>query len=141
MISPKISQNTSETPVTTRYFGKKMRVKLSYPHETITLSAYGNQIANAYLDYTRKPIYAGNEMTISPLGTDKIFVKMGDFEYTLKNFSFSAGVVKINSWTRIPEWDKQNRYNDNLFRDTIEVFNDNGKIVVVNHLPLEWYLK
>lgn len=137
----KILAKNSETPVTTRYFGKKMRVKLSYPHETISLSSYGNTIANAYLDYSRKPIYPGNLITVSAVGNDKIFVKIGDFTYTLKNFSFSAGVVKIDSWTRIPDWDKNSQYNDNLFRDTIEVFNENGRIVVVNHLPLEWYLK
>ncbi len=28
-----------------------------------------------------------------------------------------------------------------MFRDTVEVFNENGKLVVVNHIPLEWYLK
>lgn len=137
----KILAKNPETPVTTRYFGKKMRVKLSYPHETISLSSYGDAIANAYLDYSRKPIYPGNDITISAVGNDQIFVKIGNFTYTLKNFSFSAGVVKIDSWTRIPAWDKNSQYNDNLFRDTIEVFNENGKIVVVNHLPLEWYLK
>lgn len=135
------STKNTENPVTTKYFWKKFRVKLSYPNNTITLSSYGNTIANAYLDYTRKPIYPGNSLTISPVGTDKIFVKMGNFEYTLENFSFSAGVVKIDSWSRIPEWDKNNIYNDNLFRDTIEVYNDNGKLVIINHLPIEWYLK
>lgn len=59
----------------------------------------------------------------------------------LKNFSLSSGVVEIKSWLNIPLWDKKNQYNDNLFRDTIEIFNQNGKMVVVNHLPLEYYLK
>lgn len=135
------TNSKNETAVTTKYFWKKFRVKLSYPNNSITLSSYGNTNATAFLDYIRKPVFPDTAFTISPVWKDKIFVKMGNFEYTLSNFSFSAGAVKINSWNRVPDWDKNNAYNDNVFRDTIEVFNENGKLAVVNHLPLEWYLK
>lgn len=50
-------------------------------------------------------------------------------------------MVEINSWNRRPKWDKTGNLNDNLFRDTIEIINDNGKLLVINHLPIEWYLK
>ncbi len=55
--------------------------------------------------------------------------------------SLKSGVVEISSWTRKPEWDTKNRYNDNIFRDTIEVVNENNSFVVVNRLPVEYYLK
>lgn len=49
--------------------------------------------------------------------------------------------MRIDSWDRIPDWDKSGKYNDNLFRDTIRLINQNGKLVVINDLPIEWYLK
>ena len=136
-----LSEATKQQLATTKYFGKKFRVKLSYPHNEISLSSYTDTFSMAFLDYVRKPIYPGNSITISPAANGKILLKIGDIPYTLSNFSLSAGVVRIDSWNRIPDWDTSRKYNDNLFRDTIEVFNENGKLVVVNHLPLEWYLK
>ena len=59
----------------------------------------------------------------------------------MTNFLLTSSAIEINSWSRKPYWDKQNRYNDNIFRDTIEIFNQNGKLVVINHLPMEYYLK
>ncbi len=49
--------------------------------------------------------------------------------------------MRIDSWDRVPDWDKSGKYNDNLFRDTIRVINQNGKLAVINDLPIEWYLK
>ncbi len=50
-------------------------------------------------------------------------------------------LVRVDSWDRVPEWDKSGKYNDNLFRDTIRVINQDGKLTLINDLPLEWYLK
>lgn len=124
-----------------RYFWQKMRVRLSYPHQSIRLSSYWNILSNAFLDYRRKPIYPWNTITVAPLGNKKLKIEISGTPYEVENFSLSAPVVSIDSWSRIPDWDKYNKYNDNLFRDTIEVFNDNGTLIVVNHLPLEYYLK
>ncbi len=89
MNSASVQTNRAEV-LPKRYVGKKFRVKLSYPHNTITLASYDKSVANAYLDYRRKPIYPENTITITPLGTDKLALKIGNFSYTLTNFSFSA---------------------------------------------------
>jgi len=123
------------------YFGKKFRVRLSYPSDVITLASYDSTVANAYIDYRRKPVYPNTRVEVRAQGTNQIALKIGDIPYTLSTFSFSAPAVEITSWTRIPEWDTTKKYNDNVFRDTIEIINENGKLVVVNHLPMEWYLK
>lgn len=73
---------------------------------------------------------------------NNLSVKIGENTPKIaKQISFSAPVVEISSWTRKPEWDTKNRYNDNLFRDTIEVSVENNSLLVVNRLPLEYYLK
>lgn len=125
------------------YFGKKMRVKLSYPHANqITLSSYDGTPGTAFLNHERHSLASPTTLSVTPVGNDRIQVRIGDSEpQMVSHFSFSAPVVSIDSWTRVPEWDKNSQYNDNLFRDTIEVYNENGALVVINHLPLEWYLK
>jgi hypothetical protein len=47
----------------------------------------------------------------------------------------------VNNWARIPAWDKEKRYNDNVFRGTLEIRRENGKLIVINELPLEHYLR
>ncbi len=49
--------------------------------------------------------------------------------------------VEILSWSRRPAWDKNQRYYDNKFRWDIIVYVKNDKLVIVNKLSLENYLK
>ena len=55
--------------------------------------------------------------------------------------SLSDGLVRIASWDRIPAWDTRRMYNDNIFRGNIVLRIENEKILVVNELPLELYLR
>jgi len=50
-------------------------------------------------------------------------------------------ILEISSWDRIPEWDKSGKYNDNKFRWDLIVYAKNNKLVVVNRLYIEDYLK
>lgn len=50
-------------------------------------------------------------------------------------------MVSIASWSRIPSWDTNGKYNDNIFRGKLIVRNENGKLYIVNELPIESYLK
>lgn len=58
-----------------------------------------------------------------------------------KTAFFESDVLRIASWERKPSWDKTGTMNDNLFRGKIEIRNENGKILLINELPLEDYLK
>ena len=58
-----------------------------------------------------------------------------------KSAFFESDVLRVKSWDRKPSWDKSGTMNDNLFRGKIEVLNEGGKIVLVNELPLEDYLR
>lgn len=128
---------------TRNYFWEKFWVKLSYPENLnqITLSAFWNVPSVWIFDSIRIGISAGKNIEISPIKKNLLRVNIDGVIREVKNFSLSSGIIEINSWMRIPDWDKQMQYNDNLFRDTIEIFNDNWKLIVVNHLPLEYYLK
>jgi stage II sporulation protein D len=65
----------------------------------------------------------------------------GDKKFSGKRIVFHSDVVALPSWSRIPAWDTLKRYNDNLFRSKIILENHAGKLLVVNELPIEDYLK
>lgn len=66
---------------------------------------------------------------------------MGNKKYTLPTVSLSADVVRINNWVRIPAWDKEKKYNDNEFRGKLEARIEDGKLILINELPIELYLR
>jgi hypothetical protein len=49
--------------------------------------------------------------------------------------------LEITSWDRVPTWDTEGKYNDNKFRGDIYLYVKDEKIVVVNSLEIEDYLK
>ena len=50
-------------------------------------------------------------------------------------------VLEISSWQRRPDWDIEWKYNDNKFRWELLVYVKDSKLVVVNKLDIEDYLK
>ncbi|NRH20438.1 hypothetical protein HOO68_00120 [Candidatus Gracilibacteria bacterium] len=129
-------------PKVVRYVGQKFRVRLSYPDEkNIILATADGKIGKIMLDNRKIPMQVSQKIEVIPIGDKKISLKVGQKYYTGSELRFSHTIVRIDSWDRIPDWDKSGKYNDNLFRDTIRVLNKEGKLVVINDLPIEWYLK
>ena len=119
-----------DIPKVVKYVGKKFRVKLSYPDEkNIVLATADGKIGKIILDNKKIPMQVSQK------------IEVGKKYYTGSEMKFSHTIVRIDSWDRLPDWDKSGKYNDNLFRDTIRVLNKDDKLVVINDLPIEWYLK
>ena len=55
--------------------------------------------------------------------------------------AFEGTLVRVNNWDRKPSWDTSGRLNDNIFRGKLEVRVEAGKLILINELPLEDYLK
>ena len=62
-------------------------------------------------------------------------------KYRGKLAAFAGTLVRVNNWDRKPAWDTSGKLNDNVFRGKLEVQVDNGKLILINELPLEDYLK
>lgn len=125
-----------------RYIWPKFRVKLSYPDDqSIMLSSQDGKNPVIKIDGKKIPQILNQKVTVWIVWNTILEIKIWDKTYTGKEIQFSHSVVRIDSWSRVPDWDKNKKYNDNLFRDTIRVINQNGKLLVINDLPLEWYLK
>lgn len=133
---------TVDIPKVVKYVGKKFRVKLSYPDEkNIILATADGKIGKIILDNKKIPMQISQKIEITPLDNKKISLKVGKKYYTGSELKFSHTIVRIDSWDRVPDWDKSGKYNDNLFRDTIRILNKDNKLIVINDLPIEWYLK
>nr|MDD3720260.1 N-acetylmuramoyl-L-alanine amidase [Candidatus Gracilibacteria bacterium] len=100
-----------------------IKVKLSYPYDDSISIKKGKNI------YDIK-VSSGKLLINNKLELDKVTIK-----------SLTGSYLEIASWNRVPIWDKENKYNDNKFRGNIYLYIENGKLVVVNELPLSDYLK
>lgn len=102
---------------------ENIKVKLSYPHEDYI--AISDGIKNIEI------IKDGNKLIdFSTKKSEKFYYIKGQREY-----------LEIKSWERKPAWDTSNTYNDNKFRGDLLVYIDDGKMTIVNILPLWEYLK
>lgn len=102
---------------------KNIKIKLSYPEnmDYITISDW----------FVEKKV-------------EKIDWKLFADGVEVQNFSIKNTInpyLEITSWDRTPAWHKEWIYKDNKFRWEIYVYLKENKLVVVNILPIEEYLK
>lgn len=142
-ISPSQNKNLPKGPA--------VRILLSYPsQDSVSVEGYSkaSRFGNSTISGTlaknlalKIETTAGGNLNLvlseKKIGTlvKKKTVKLG------KSAFFESDVLRVKSWDRKPSWDKSGTMNDNLFRGKIEIRNENGKIVLINELPLEDYLK
>lgn len=141
-----VPQEKSSSPVLSlpmvRYIGPKFRVRLSYPDETeVTLATADGKSGRLTIDKRKIPMKVSQKIQVWIVWYDKIVLKIDNKYFTGSEVKLAHTIVRVDSWDRPPEWDKLWKYNDNIFRDTIRVVNENGKLRVINDLPIEWYLK
>ena len=102
---------------------KDIKIKLSYPEDRDYIT-----ISDGLTEYKIEK------------KDNKLYVDWKEVE----NFSLKNGFhpfVEITSWDRTPVWDREKRYKDNKFRWEIFIYLKNNKLVVVNILKIEDYLK
>jgi hypothetical protein len=121
--------------------GKPIKIKLSYPHSSLTLKSAGNRVGRLMIDTRGIPYTRSTEISISLSGSSELMLTYDGKSYSAKRVTLASDIVSLSSWNRVPLWDTLKRYNDNTFRGKITVMNDEGKLLVVNELPIEDYLK
>ena len=140
--SPALAPRPTTIIPAVRYIWPKFRVRLSYPDQAnLTLSTADAKVGILILDKQKIPLKFSEKVQVWIVWKNKLSVKIWEKTYTGWILRLAHTVVRIDSWDRVPDWDKSARYNDNMFRDTIRVISQDDKLVVVNDLPIEWYLK
>ena len=120
---------------------KSIKIKLSYPDDTITLSPATAKKLVLRLDKKILPLTSTGVVNVSLTGSNTITTQIGESIYTGSKLTMTSDIVRISSWSRVPAWDSSRRYNDNLFRWNIIIRNNSGKLLVVNELPIEDYIR
>ncbi len=102
---------------------QSIKIKLSYPNESKIV------VNKSWKDYK---IEVKNWKLIfeNQIELEKISISSPEWWY-----------LTISSWERKPEWDKENRYNDNKFKWNIILYVKDDKLIVVNEVIFSDYLK
>lgn len=114
-------EKTTEKPQKSFDDTQSIRVKLSYTGTWITIK-----------DGKKSYTFTANDHTLEIAGR-----KIKKLEIHPK----SGNYLEISSWNRIPEWDTQKKYNDNIFKWSLIISVVNGQIQVINKLKMSDYLK
>ncbi|MCK9272608.1 N-acetylmuramoyl-L-alanine amidase [Candidatus Gracilibacteria bacterium] len=126
-------------PVSNLPKGPSIKIRLSYTGNEIDIKSFVNEKMKISLG--KKSGYVSGTLKFETKGTDKLRLYYKNKKYSLSNLKIESSVLEIPSWSRTPAWDTKKQYNDNKFRGSLYVYNDNGVLTVVNELPLEDYLK
>lgn len=122
--------------------GKSVRVKLSYPgSDTIILQSAAKERVFLLVDRRRVLIPYRQSLSISISTGWLLEATVWTRKYRGSTLSIEWSLVRIVSWSRIPSWDSVWKYNDTVFRKKIVVRNENDRLLVVNELPIELYLR
>ena len=142
METPHIDPLPEEDKVTVSLGGKPIRIRLSYPlTDTVSLSLASPGFADLRI-WARK--ITGNttkNVNVWIVWKNWLTVKVWDKTYTWANISYAGRLIRIDSWSRVPAWDTAGKYNDNIFRGKITLRNEGWKLLVINELPVEDYLR
>jgi hypothetical protein len=121
--------------------GKTIKIRLSYPSDTLSFRSATARKAIVRMNAKILPFAKNIEGSVFLSGSSDVILKVGNSQYVGKTLTVTSDVVRIPSWNRVPTWDSTRRYNDNLFRGKLYISNQWGKLLVVNELPIEDYLK
>ena len=136
------SAQTAFIPNPTLGTGPTIKVRLSAPANSISVRSYiASEPMTISLGNRSRALKPGITLRFEPSGTNQIILWFGNKRARLSELSLSASILELPSWNRIPAWDKSGTYNDNKFRGTIRIYNENGKLAIINELPLESYLR
>jgi hypothetical protein len=137
-----VPQKILAKPTTTLRWWKIVKIRLSYPgNDEIVLEGPLYVKPDIRIGKKKIPSQKWDSMKIHTDKNNMLTAKIGGKVYSWSSMSFASDIVRINSWTRIPTWDTTRQYNDNTFRWKITLYNNDGKLLVVNELPIESYLK
>ena len=122
--------------------GKAIKIKLSYPGEKeIQVSMYQGKTMRLQLGKRRMNVWSMKSMKILLDGNNMLSLDLNGKKYKTPSVVISGDILRVDSWERIPTWDTKKQYNDNLFRWKINISVKDWKLLVINELPIEHYLR
>lgn len=132
----------NRTEVETEDYTLPIRIKLTPEEMSIPIVSSSENFA----------LYAGDELLETFKSDSRIFVDESNGTYSIGSSKGrfltdepvrivpeDGGVLQLLSMSQVPGWNLD--LNDNQFRGTLEIREENNELIVINELPLEDYLK
>ncbi|EKE29728.1 MAG: hypothetical protein ACD_2C00110G0003 [uncultured bacterium (gcode 4)] len=117
-----------------------IKIRLSYTWSTVDINSYTPEKVKITL--WNRSWYANlKNFRFEKRWNDQLALVVWNKTARVPYLTLSSTILEVNSWNRKPSWDKTWLVNDNKFRWSITIRNDNWNIVLINELPLEDYLK
>ena len=120
--------------------GPNFRVKLGFSGDP---EISGNGSFEIYSgDNLLATLNAGSKAKVTKeSGKYRVSTDSGNFlkDQPIRFVPKSNAILQISNYENQPAWNP--KLNDNEYRGNLEVFEDDGELVVINELPLEYYLK
>lgn len=117
-----------------------IKIKLSYTWAMVEIKSYSDEKMKIEV-WTRKWTTKLSYLRFEPRWTDGIALVIWKKSLKIPSIKISSTVLEVSNWLRKPTWDTSWLLNDNKFRWSITVANEGGKLILINELPLEDYLK
>ena len=134
----KILPQKKEKKVIKKVALKNIRIRLSFPSEKQRADIRSSStfdILGSNLEKLEEGKYASIKQQGSLLSW-----KGKSYERLTLRPQLDAGILAIENWKRTPAWDTAGKWNDNSFLGSLEIRILDGKMVLINELPLEYYI-
>ncbi|EKE28058.1 MAG: Csp protein [uncultured bacterium (gcode 4)] len=135
-----IENNKVESDSTNLKKWPMIKIRLSYTWETVDINSYTPEKVKISL-WSKSWFTNLKNFHFEKRWNDQLALVVGNKSARVPYLTLSSTVLEVNSWNRKPTWDKTWKVNDNKFRWSITIRNENWNIVIINELPLEDYLK
>lgn len=119
---------------------KNIRVKLSFPENLTKVEVTADQNFSIFNNTGKKLFSLKKGEKISIYQKNNLLSLNGKMSSLFRIIPEKNGTVEIQNWKRYPAWDTHKKWNDNRFYGTIEVQIFDGKILIINDLPMTKYI-
>ena len=117
-----------------------VRVRISYSPQTAFVRARAGLRVLSENDEVIAERAGGDLLSLSAATDGQVEVG-GERSDFVEILAADGSAVEIASFKRVPAWDAHGVINDNRFLGSLRVYAEGGKLLFVNHLPLEQYLR
>jgi hypothetical protein len=117
-----------------------IKIRLSYSWETVDINSFTDEKIKISL-WSKWWYTTLKNFHFEKRWNDQLALIVWNKSARVPYLTLTSTVLEVNSWNRKPTWDTTWKVNDNKFRWSITIRNENWKIILINELPLEDYLK
>lgn len=115
-----------------------IRIRLSFPSEKQRADIRSSSSFDI-LGSDLQKLGEGKYASIRQLGS-LLSWKGKSYQRLILHPHLDTGILTVENWKRTPAWDTKGKWNDNAFLGSLEIRIIDGEMIIINELPLEYYI-